>query len=72
MQVAFNPAGYNPAALMDTDLTGHCTYQSKWFQSNASLTWDIPWVKGLSVSGMYSYDYIANNDDEYRKAYNLL
>ena len=28
-------------------------------------------VKGLSVSGMYSYDYIANNDDEYRKAYNL-
>ena len=20
---------------------------------------------------MYSYDYIANNDDEYRKAYNL-
>ena len=67
----FNPAGYNPAALMDTDLTGHCTYQSKWFQSNASLTWDIPWVKGLSVSGMYSYDYIANNDDEYRKAYNL-
>ena len=66
-----NPAGYNPAALMDTELTGHCTYQSKWFQSNASLTWDIPWIKGLSVSGMYSYDYITNNDDEYRKAYNL-
>ena len=67
----FNPAGYNPAGLMDTELTGHCTYKSKWFQSNASLTWDIPWVKGLSASGMYSYDYIANNDDEYRKAYNL-
>jgi len=66
-----NPAGYNPAALMDTELTGHCTYKSKWFQSNASLTWDIPWVKGLSISGMYSYDYITNNDDEYRKAYNL-
>lgn len=66
-----NPAGYNPKALMDTDLTGHCTYKSKWFQSNASLTWDIPWVKGLSLSGMYSFDYIANNDDEYRKAYNL-
>ena len=61
-----NPAGYNPAALMDTELTGHCTYKSKWFQSNASLTWDIPWVKGLSISGMYSYDYITNNDDEYR------
>lgn len=66
-----NPAGYNPAALMDTELTGHCTSKSKWFQSNASLTWDIPWVKGLSISGMYSYDYITNNDDEYRKAYNL-
>ncbi len=66
-----NPAGYNPAGLMDTDLTGHCTYKSKWFQSNAALTWAVPWVKGLSVSGMYSYDYISNNDDEYRKAYNL-
>lgn len=66
-----NPSGYNPAALMDTELTGHCTYKSKWFQSNASLTWDIPWVEGLTVSGMYSYDYIGNNDDEYRKGYYL-
>lgn len=66
-----NPAGYNPAALMDTDLTGHSTYESKWFQSNASLTWSIPWVKGLSISGMYSYDYTGNNDNEYKKAYKL-
>ena len=46
----FNPAGYNPAALMDTDLTGHCTYQSKWFQSNASLTWDIPWLRDFLLA----------------------
>lgn len=61
----------NPVAMMDTDLTGNNQYKSKWFQSNAALTYNIPGVKGLSVRAMYSYDFIMNENKEYSTAYNL-
>ncbi|MDR1202405.1 MAG: TonB-dependent receptor, partial [Tannerellaceae bacterium] len=61
----------NPVAMMNKDLTGANSYKSKWFQSNASLRYDIPFVKGLYVRGMYSYDYIMNDNKEFMKAYQL-
>nr|WKN35599.1 TonB-dependent receptor [Tunicatimonas sp. TK19036] len=61
----------NPVAMMDKDLVGENNYQSKWFQSNASLTYDIPAIDGLSVRGMYSYDYTINDNKEYSKSYTL-
>ena len=67
----FNEARFNGAALMDTDLVGDCSYKGRWIQTNASLQWDIPWVKGLSVKGMYSLDYKQDNNTEYNKGYNL-
>lgn len=67
----FEEAGFNGAALMDTGLVGNCTYKSRWLQTNASLQWDIPWVKGLSVKGMYSLDYKQDNNSEYNKGYAL-
>lgn len=67
----FDEGRFNGAALMDTDLVGDCSYKSRWLQTNASLQWDIPWVKGLSVKGMYSLDYLQNNNTEYNKGYNL-
>lgn len=66
-----NATHLNPVALMDTDLVGKNKYMSKWFQSNASLTYNIPGVKGLSVRAMYSYDYIMNENKEFSTAYNL-
>lgn len=62
---------YNPVAMMDTDLTGRNSYKSKWFQSTASLRWDLPWVEGLYVKGMFSYDYIMNDNKEYVTQYSL-
>lgn len=61
----------NPVAMMDKDLVGENTYQSKWLQSSASLTYNIPHVEGLSLKGLYSYDYTINDDKEHTKAYTL-
>ena len=61
----------NPVAIMDTDLVGQNSYKSKWFQSSATLTYELPWVKGLSVKGMYSYDFIMNDNKEYSKEFIL-
>lgn len=61
----------NPVAMMNKDLTGANTYKSKWFQSNVALRYDMPFFKGLYVKGMYSYDYIMNDNKEFMKAYKL-
>jgi TonB-linked SusC/RagA family outer membrane protein len=61
----------NPVAMMDKSLVGENTYQSKWFQSNASLTYKLPFLEGLSLRGLYSYDYTINDNKEYSKAFTL-
>ena len=61
----------NPVAMMDKDLVGENNYQSKWFQSSASLTYHAPFLEGLSLKGLYSYDYIMNDNKEYSKSYSL-
>jgi TonB-linked SusC/RagA family outer membrane protein len=61
----------NPVAMMDKELVGENTYQSKWFQSNAALTYHVPFIDGLSFKGLYSYDYTANDNKEYTKAFTL-
>lgn len=61
----------NPVAMMDKDLVGENNYKSKWFQSNMSLTYQVPFVKGLSFKSMYSYDYTLNDNKEYAKSFSL-
>lgn len=61
----------NPVAMTNKDLVGRNSYKSKWFQSNASLRYDLPFVKGLYAKGMFSYDYILNDNKEYITAYAL-
>lgn len=66
-----NTSHINPVAMMDRDLTGKNSYKSKWFQSSATATYELPWVKGLSIKAMYSYDYIMNDNKQYSTAYHL-
>jgi len=61
----------NPVAMMDKSLVGENDYKSKWFQSNISLTYKVPFVKGLSIKPMYSYDYTLNDNKEYSKSFSL-
>jgi len=61
----------NPVAMMRTDMVGNNVYKSKWFQSNAALTWNVPFVKGLYAKGSFSYDTTINDNSEFSKAYHL-
>ncbi len=62
--------GDNPLAFMDSDVAGFKTYNKKWFQSSASLKYDIPGVKGLSLKGLFNYDYYVSSANLFQKEYN--
>lgn len=47
----------NPVAMMNSDLVGRRQYENKWFQSSMTVSYDIPYVEGLTAKAMYSYDY---------------
>ncbi|MDD7421341.1 MAG: TonB-dependent receptor [Prevotellaceae bacterium] len=55
----------NPYAQSHADYVGTRQYKTKWMQNSASATWDIPWLEGLSLKGMFSYDYKENNNKTY-------
>jgi TonB-linked SusC/RagA family outer membrane protein len=61
--------GDNPISFMDADLTGWKKYNKKFFTSSASLKYDIPGVTGLSIKGLFSYDYFVSSADLYQKEY---
>lgn len=61
----------NPVAMMDKSLVGENSYKSKWFQSSAALTYNVPFVEGLSLKSMYSYDYTLNDNKEYTRSFLL-
>lgn len=62
--------GDNPVAMMDADQVGHKTYNNKWFQSSVQATYDLPWIEGLQLKGMFSYDYQIADNHIYKKVYN--
>ena len=61
----------NPVAATDSDFSGF--RQEKRYNLNAalSLTYDIPYVTGLSAKAFYSFDYYTTNNWEYQKTYYL-
>ncbi|MBB5396118.1 TonB-dependent receptor [Mucilaginibacter sp. AK015] len=61
----------NPLALTDADVNGYQTLNNKWFQSSASVTYDIPFIQGLSIKGLYSYDYNMSDNKKFMKSFNL-
>lgn len=55
----------NPYAQAHAKYVGSRQYKTKWMQNSASATWEIPWVKGFNIKGMFSYDYKENNNKTY-------
>lgn len=62
---------WNPIAFADADISGYSNFNRKNFQGTAALDYDIPFVKGLSIKLMFSYDYWANKQKNFRKKYAL-
>jgi TonB-linked outer membrane protein, SusC/RagA family len=57
----------NPLSMIYSNYIGSQTRRKKWFDATASLTYEIPWVKGLSVKGLFGYNYNLENYRQYRK-----
>ncbi|WP_169306810.1 SusC/RagA family TonB-linked outer membrane protein [Pedobacter polaris] len=65
------PSSLNAYAHANADVSGYKILQNKWFQSTTSLTYDLPFIKGLSLKGLFSYDYQVATNKIYNKTYNL-
>ncbi|MCD8165427.1 MAG: SusC/RagA family TonB-linked outer membrane protein [Bacteroides sp.] len=63
--------GLHPGIITNRELSGYKRNENRIFQGDISLTYDFPWIKGLTAKGLYSYDYYMTSDKSFRKAYNI-
>lgn len=61
---------FNPAAVIRPDLAGYVKDKKNIFQSNMQLEYTVPWIKGLTAKGMFSYDKTYNDNANYKQEYN--
>ncbi len=64
------PNPLHPVAQSTSAIAGNQVFKNNWFQSAATLTYNIPFVRGLSAKGVFSYDYTLNNNKIYNQLYN--
>lgn len=60
----------NVVALIHPELSGFVQNKKNIFQSNLSLDYQVPFIKGLSARGLFSYDKTINDDSNFREQYN--
>lgn len=60
----------NVLAMTRSDVSGYNKQKKRIFQSTMDLTYDVPYVEGLSAKGMFSYDTQIDDNSEYTKEYN--
>lgn len=60
----------NPAALIDKGVSGFKKNTNKLFTSTFEGTYDLPWVKGLKLRALFSYDNTIADNSSYKLAYN--
>lgn len=63
-------ADRNPLAITNPDLTGYRKYNEIRYNTTMSLTYDLPFIEGLQLKGLFAYDLNYNKDKLWRKAYN--
>lgn len=68
---AIAPENKNIVALMDPDIDGYRRYRNLQYQTIAELTYKVPFVNGLSLSLLASYDGLNNNESKLHKKYDL-
>ena len=60
---------FNPMASIMPDVSGFVKDIKNMFQSNLSLHYDVPYIKGLTAQFMFSYDKTYNDNTTFRKEY---
>jgi TonB-linked SusC/RagA family outer membrane protein len=61
---------FNPAAVIHPELAGYVSDKKNMLQSNMHLDYDVPFVKGLTATVMFSYDKTYNDNSNFRREYN--
>lgn len=61
----------HPTVELDPDLRGYSHTKYGKVAATGSLTYQFPWVKGLSAKVLYSYDYAYNENRVFSKQYTL-
>lgn len=63
----------NPVSLMTSDVSGYRKYKQKYFQSSATLNYDLgtlsSYLKGLTAKAVVGYDYRMDSNTSYRKEF---
>lgn len=63
----------NAVAQIYSDVSGYRRYNQRYFQSSASLTFDLgtlsPALEGLTAKGLLSYDYRNDENTAFRREY---
>ncbi|MDR2121257.1 MAG: TonB-dependent receptor [Tannerella sp.] len=73
-----NPAYYdyesrhdNPVSWQESDVVGFRDNKKRDIQAQGVLEWDIPWVQGLKLKGMYNYHFNHSTENVYNHAFYL-
>lgn len=61
----------NPVATTNSDYVGYRRYKNYNLNTAFTLTYDLPWVKGLQAKAYYSFDYGNTNNTLSSKTYYL-
>ena len=65
------PSNQNPLTLSEKDITGYGQTVNRKLQSSLALTYDVPFVTGLSLKGLASYDLSSYQAQDVFKPYKL-
>lgn len=60
----------NPVQMSQIGNIGYSRRNRHVFNGSVNIDWEVPWVKGLSVKGLFSYDYTnVGNKNWYKEFY---
>jgi TonB-linked SusC/RagA family outer membrane protein len=63
------PSNQNPLTLSNRDITGYSDNDNNNLQTTMALTWDVPFVKGLSIKGLAAFDRNSYQDKDLYKPF---
>jgi TonB-linked SusC/RagA family outer membrane protein len=60
----------NVVAMTNSDISGYYNSKNTILQSSADLSYDIPYISGLTAKGLFSYNTNIDDNTSYSKEYN--
>ena len=63
--------GGNPLAYENSDINGYSTQNNKFFNGSLSIDYKVPFVDGLTIRALYSYNDQIQDNKLYQNQYNL-